>query len=104
MLDAQTPRAVELTWLQDTMRQEWTLGPDFKLVARRNKEIDTVLSRLEELAFRTAGQFDTLETQHLEEMFLISKDFDTFDRAYIKQDRQSLNTFINHSNSYDGRI
>ncbi len=55
LFDNQTVRAVELTCLEEAMREEWALGPDFKLVARRNKEIDQVLSRLEELAFRSAG-------------------------------------------------
>ncbi len=37
-------------------------------------------------------------------MYLISKGFDSFDRAYLAQDKDSFNEFIAESNSYDNRI
>jgi hypothetical protein len=37
------------------MKSDWKFAQDFKLVTRRNKEIDSVLAQYEEMAFRAAG-------------------------------------------------
>jgi len=37
------------------MKNDWKLGKDFKLVTKRNKEIDLVLAQYEEMAFRASG-------------------------------------------------
>ena len=55
VFDQQTVRDLELTCLQHAKKQEWQLSSEFKLVTRRNKEIDNVVERLEEYAFRSAG-------------------------------------------------
>ena len=53
--DNEMVRAVELSCLQETMKNEWNFSKEFKLVNKRNKEIERVLSQFEETAFRAAG-------------------------------------------------
>jgi hypothetical protein len=55
VFDNQTVRAVELTCLQDYVKRDWKLSSSFKLFTKRNKEIDIVLNKLEEIAYRSAG-------------------------------------------------
>lgn len=47
------------------MKSEWQFGKDFKLVTKRNKEIDSVLAQYEEIAFRAAGQFTDKDIGHI---------------------------------------
>ena len=63
--DNQSVRAVELSCLQETMKSDWNFGADFKLVTRRNKEIDRVLAKYEERAFRAAGRFTESDVHHI---------------------------------------
>lgn len=42
-VDSETIRKVELGLLEDTLKQEWKLSEDFRLVSARNKEIDLVM-------------------------------------------------------------
>lgn len=55
------------------MKKEWNLASDFKLVDQRNKEIDLVLEELEEIAWRTSGQFTKNEIKAVKEMFLVGR-------------------------------
>lgn len=56
-LDEEVINKVESELLSDRLRHEWGVTKDFKVVETRNKEISMVLNELEELAFRTAGEF-----------------------------------------------
>jgi len=42
-VDVDTVRKVELTLLEDTLKEKWQLADDFSLVNSRNKEIDLVM-------------------------------------------------------------
>jgi hypothetical protein len=86
------------------MKSEWQFGSDFKLVTKRNKEIDRVLAQFEEKAFRAAGQFTDQDVSNIKEMFLVGRNFDKFDRAYLETDTKSLEHFIEDSNAFDSRI
>lgn len=86
------------------MKNDWNFGKDFKLVTKRNKEIDRVLARYEEQAFRCAGQFTDSDIGHIKSMFTVGRNFDSFDKAYLKTDLQSLDHFIEDVNPYDSRI
>ena len=55
MVDKDAVRKVELSCLEQTIRDEWKLSHEFKLVTTRNKEIDLVLAELEEVAWRISG-------------------------------------------------
>lgn len=94
VFDNNTVRAVELSCLQETMKSDWQFGSDFKLVSKRNKEIDRVLAQFEEKAFRAAGQFTDQDVSNIKEMFLVGRNFDKFDRAYLETDTNSLEHFI----------
>lgn len=86
------------------MKNDWNFGSDFKLVTRRNKEIDRVLAKYEEKAFRAAGRFTSSDVHHIKEMFLVGRNFETFDKAYLPTDTQSLDHFIEDVNAFDSRI
>jgi len=49
------------------------LDSDFKLIEQRNKEIDIVQEELEELAWRTSGQFTDKEVKAVKDMFLVGR-------------------------------
>lgn len=65
------------------MKKEWNLASDFKLVDHRNKEIDLVLEELEEIAWRTSGQFTQNEVKAIKDMFLVGRGQDHFDRQFL---------------------
>ncbi len=73
-------RQVEINCLQDTLKKQWNLQADFKLTEQRNKEIDIVLEELEELAWRTSGQFSDKDVKAVKDMFLVGRGIDHFDR------------------------
>lgn len=83
VFDNQTVRAVELTCLQETMKNDWQLGSEFRLVTKRNKEIDHVLEKYEEVAYRCAGQFNSVDSQSIKDMFLVGRGLDSYDRAFL---------------------
>jgi hypothetical protein len=56
-LDEEVINKVESEILSKRVSEEWGISKDFKLVETRNKEISLVLNELEELAFRTSGEF-----------------------------------------------
>ena len=60
-VDEQTVRKVELQVLEDSLKSKWKLNSDFRLVERRNKEIDHLMREMEEVAWRAAGQFNAKE-------------------------------------------
>ena len=60
-VDDQTVRKVELQVLEDSLKSKWKLNSDFRLVERRNKEIDHLMREMEEVAWRAAGQFNAKE-------------------------------------------
>jgi hypothetical protein len=57
IFDQQSVRDIELACLQEQMKKDWQLSGDFNMVKRRNREIDQVIERYEELAFRSSGEF-----------------------------------------------
>ena len=102
--DNETIRKVEHSMLESSLQREWDLSGDFKLVQGRNKEVDLVLQELEEVAWRAAGQFNQDEVSHLQEMVMVGRGGDSFDRAFVEQDMGSLINFFNRVNSFDERI
>lgn len=102
--DNEMVRAVELSCLQETMKNEWNFSKEFKLVNKRNKEIERVLSQFEETAFRAAGSFNEKDIHNIKEMFFVGRNFDKFDKAYLETDKMSFDHFIEDVNSFDGRI
>lgn len=56
-LDEEVINKVESEMLSERLRHEWGVSKDFKIIETRNKEINIVLNELEELAFRSAGEF-----------------------------------------------
>lgn len=56
-LDEDVVNKIESEMLSERLRREWGLSKDFRVVESRNKEISLVLNELEELAYRTAGEF-----------------------------------------------
>jgi len=57
-IDHNTVRKVELSVLEDNLKDEWKLADDFGLVERRNKEIDLIMREMEETSWRAANVFD----------------------------------------------
>jgi hypothetical protein len=104
VIDKDTVRKVELSCLEKKIAEEWKLSHEFKLVTTRNKEIDLVLAELEELAWRISGQFTDRDVQGIKEMLEIGRGEDHFDQSFVKQDFESLDHFLNLTNSYDDRI
>lgn len=90
VIDVQTVRDVELTILEDKIKNEWDLSQEFKLVRRRNKEIDFVLQEYEELVWRFSGQFGERDFQGMKDMLSVGRGEDHFDRQFIEQDEKSL--------------
>jgi len=56
----------------------------------RNKEISIVLNELEEVAWRMAGSYNEKEVQTLKTMFSITRNQDSFDKAFYENDMQSM--------------
>lgn len=60
------------------------------MFTKRNKEIDIVLNKFEEIAYRASGQFNENDYNSIKEMFLVGRGMDTYDRAYLEKDIKSL--------------
>jgi hypothetical protein len=73
-------------------------------VEGRNKEINYVNERLEELAYRRAGQFNKKEQKALYDIFNIGRDTDSYSRGFRPSDDASLKEFLGTLNSFDDRI
>lgn len=79
-IDEEVVNKVETELFSDKLRKEWGLSKDFKVVETRNKEISLVLNEMEELAWRSAGQFTDREIDHLKAMLSVKRNRDYFDR------------------------
>lgn len=82
VLESQTVRAAELTYLQETIKNDWGLGKEFRLFQHRNKEIDNVVSKYEEIAYRSAGCFNAHDKETLTKMFSVGRGVDLIDKKY----------------------
>lgn len=103
-LDEDVVNKIETEIFSDRLRKEWGLSPDFKVIETRNKEISLVLNQLEEVAWRSAGQFDEKDLGHLKAMLSVKRNKDYFDRHFFDTDMQSLDNFVEAANQYDDRI
>ncbi len=79
-LDEDVVNKVETQIYSERMRQEWGLSKDFSAIETRNKEIGLVLNELEELAWRSAGQFDEGDLKNIKNMVSIKRNKDFFDQ------------------------
>lgn len=50
-----------------------------------------------------AGTYDEGEVSTLQDMFSIQRNADTFDKAFYKNDMESMREFISKANSFDER-
>ena len=103
-VDSDTVKKVELSILEDSLKQKWKLSSDFKLVEMRNKEIDIVMRQMEELSWRAASQFDKHERKNLEDLVFFDRGLDAFDNEFLDMDRESFGEFFDEANTYDSRI
>lgn len=78
-LDEEAVNKVETQMLSERLRNEWGLSKDFKVVESRNKEISLVLNELEEMAYRTAGEFTTQDMNYIKSMLSVARNKTTFD-------------------------
>ena len=90
--------------MSNRIKEEWKLPDDFQVIETRNKEVSMVLNELEELAWRMAGTFDSMDIDTLRKMFSVKRNEDHFDKAFYDTDMKSMDEFIATANSYDQRI
>jgi hypothetical protein len=103
-LDEEVVNKVETEMFSDKLRREWGLSKEFRVVETRNKEISLVLNELEELAWRSAGQLNKKDLEHLKAMLSVKRGRDYFDRQFYENDMKSLEAFAEAANAYDDRI
>jgi hypothetical protein len=103
-LDEDVVNKVETEIFSDRLRKEWGLSPDFKVIETRNKEISLVLNELEEVTWRSAGQFNERDIEYLKAMLSVKRNKDYFDRHFYENDMKSLSNFVETANQYDERI
>lgn len=103
-LDEEVVNKVESELLSDRMRHEWGVTRDFKIVETRNKEISMVLNELEELAFRSAGEFDSKDLEYIKGQLSVARNKDIFDKTFFENDMKSLEGFLTEANKFDNRI
>lgn len=103
-LDEEVVNKVETEMFGDKLRNEWGLSKEFKVVETRNKEISLVLNELEELAWRSAGQLNQKDLDHIKAMLSVKRNRDYFDRQFYDNDMQSLTAFAEAANMYDDRL
>ena len=89
-IDHNTVRKVELSVLEDNLKDEWKLADDFGLVERRNKEIDLIMREMEETSWRAANVFDKQDKQYIEEFVFFDRGLDAFENAFLDADRKSF--------------
>lgn len=65
------------------LRDEWSLDRD---IVHRNKELDIVLSKIEEDSWRTATKFDEKEEESIKKLFLYNHQTTHIGRHYHKKD------------------
>ena len=102
-IDPETIRKVELGFLEENLRKEWRLSDDFNLVERRNKEIDLVMSEMEELSWRAADMYDEQEKNYIEDIVFFDRGMDAFENSFLDMDRESFMDFFNEANCFDSR-
>ena len=90
--------------LSDKVKKDWDLPADFQIMETRNKEISLVLKELEEVVWRMGGMFEDKDLDAIKQMFSIQRNRDYFDKHYYDNDMESMQHFINSTNSYDSRI
>lgn len=71
---------------------------------RRNKEIDNVIERIDEMTFRHAGQFNRLETEVLNNLFNNGRNDDMYERSHKPGDDASFYDFLDEAQHFDDRI
>ena len=103
-LDEEVVNKVETELFSDKLKAEWGLSKDFKVVETRNKEIGLVLNELEEVAWRSAGQFEEKDFENLKAMVSVRRDKDYFDKQFYENDMASFKEFMAAANSYDDRV
>ena len=103
-LDEEVVNKVETEIFSDKLRNDWGLSKEFKVVETRNKEIGLVLNELEELAWRSAGQLNDKDVDHLKAMLSVKRNRDYFDRQFYDNDMSSLKQFAEAANQYDDRL
>lgn len=104
VFDHEAVREVEMKAIEQNFRSKWQLSDNFSLVQRRNREIDNLMLRYEELAFRAAGEFNEKESQAIRDIFEIGRGHDYYDRQFTGMDRASFKDFLNQVQPYDNRI
>jgi hypothetical protein len=63
-----------------------------------------VLNELEEVAWRSAGQLNEKDVNHLKAMLSVKRNRDYFDRQFYDNDMKSLEAFAEAANLYDDRL
>ena len=63
-----------------------------------------MLNELEELAWRSAGQLNDKDVDHLKAMLSVKRNRDYFDRQFYDNDMSSLKQFAEAANQYDDRL
>ena len=103
-MDEEVVNKVETEIFSDKLRNDWGLSKEFKVVETRNKEIGLVLNELEELTWRSAGQLNDKDVDHLKAMLSVKRNRDYFDRQFYDNDMSSLKQFAEAANQYDDRL
>ena len=94
LLDEDVVNKVESEMLSERLRREWGLSKDFRVVESRNKEISLVLNELEEMAYRSAGEFTQEDLGYLKGMLSVTRNKTLFDKSYYEMDMKSLDEFV----------
>ena len=103
-LDEDVINKIEMEIFSKRVQKEWGLSKDFSLIETRNKEIGIVINELEEVMFRLSGMFNDKDYEYVKKYLSITRNKDTFDKAFYEIDMKSLKEFMNDSNYYDNRI
>ncbi len=103
-MDEEVVNKIETEIYSDRLRNEWGISKDFRVIETRNKEISLVLNELEEVAFRTSGQFNDRDLENIKKMLSVKRNKDLFDKSYYETDMSSYKGFMEGINTYDQRI
>lgn len=104
-LDMDTIKNVELACLEDSLRKEWELSHDFKLVDTVNKEAILLSQELEEKAWLASGQFSDRDVKDIKEIISVKRaNRDAFEDELLDLDFQSLDRFLKEIEHQADRI
>jgi len=104
-LDTDTLKNVELTCLEDSLRKEWELNHDFKLVDCVNKEAIQLSQEFEEKSWKMSGRFDDSDVNYIKDMVSVKrKNKDHFEDELLDLDMKSLDNFLKEIDSHEDRI